>query len=254
MKKSLVAPAIGAAVLHAFSPSSAQASPDWDRYASSGYEYCDAVILGAHWGESVNQAKVTIGRKIGFGNAHIVASDLDTAVGYGQRCAFEDTGFSYEDAVALAQLWGIGVEDAKAQLAEKVSTGYRGLAEDVVAQAHSQGVTDDDWNNYANSGYAYCDAVMLGAHWGEGIEEAKLRIGRKIGWGDHHVVENDLQTARHQGQRCAFLDTGFGFNDAAALARMWGISVDEAKVALAEKVSMGWRQLADEVVTEAHQG
>lgn len=131
------APAVGAMLLQCIYAPHAVASYEWDLYASSGYEYCDAVILGDWWGESVDDAKVTIGRKLGWGNAHIVESDLGSARGEGLRCDFHDTGFVYEDAEAVAHLWGVSIDDAKAALAEKVSTGWRGLAEEVVAEAHS---------------------------------------------------------------------------------------------------------------------
>lgn len=113
------------------------ADGDWERYANSDYSYCDAVILGAYWSESVDEAKVTIGRKLGWGNAAIVASDIDTARRQGERCQFHDTGLIYEDAEAVAALWGVSVEDAKAALAEKVSMGLRDLAEEVVAAARA---------------------------------------------------------------------------------------------------------------------
>lgn len=114
-------------------------------------------------------------------------------------------------------------------------------------------LANNEWDLYASSGYEYCDAVMLGAVWGEAVDDAKMTIGRKIGWGNADIVENNLNTARRRGVRCDFHDTGFVYEDAEALAYLWDVSIDEAKVALAEKVSTGWRHLANEVVAEAHQ-
>lgn len=261
MKRSLV-PAAGVALLQSLGMPSALADADWDRYAASGYVYCDAVILSAHWGESVDEAKATIGRKLGWGNADIVASDLDEARDAGERCAFFDTGFVYEDAEALAAMWGVGVDDAKAALAEKVSTGYAELANEVVAQAHAmQGGHGDvehaelsEFDHFAASTYQYCDAVILGSHWNQSVDEAKARIGRKLGWGDDAVIETMLRDARRQNRRCTFDDSGFAYEDAQALAAMWGVGIADAKAALAEKVSMGWRELANQVITQAHGG
>lgn len=136
--KRILVSALGAALLQGVCAPPALADDDWDRYADSGYQYCDAVMLGAQWGQSVDEAKATIGRKLGWGNASIVESDLDSARQRNIRCQFEDTGFGYEDAEALAQMWEVAVDDAKAALAEKVSMGMRDLANEVVAQAHGE--------------------------------------------------------------------------------------------------------------------
>lgn len=109
---------------------------NFNRYAASGYEYCDAVILGLHWRLSPDQTKLEIGRNFATYNQTLVRDALNESRNNGNRCGFEDTGFSYEDAEAVAALWEIGVEDAKAALADKVSTGYRELAEQVIAEAY----------------------------------------------------------------------------------------------------------------------
>jgi len=133
--KRVLVHALGAALLQGACVPAAFADADWDRYANSGYEYCDAVILGAYWRQSVGDAKATIGRKLGWGNADIVANDIDSARSQGKRCQFHETGLAFEDAEAVAGLWGISVGDAKAALAEKVSMGMRDLAYEVVAEA-----------------------------------------------------------------------------------------------------------------------
>lgn len=134
--KRMLAPAIGALMLQGLAAPTAQANDDWTRYAESGLQYCDAVILGQFWGESVDEAKATIGRKIGWGNEQIVYDNLDSARARGDRCDFHDTGFSYDDANVLAGMWQVSIDEAKAALAEKVSTGYRELANEVVAEAY----------------------------------------------------------------------------------------------------------------------
>jgi hypothetical protein len=257
-------PAAGIALLHSMGVQPALADANFDRYAASGYVYCDAVILGSYWGESVDEAKATIGRKIGWGNDEVLATDLQSAIDNGERCSFADIEFVYEDAEALAQLWGVSVDDAKAALADKVSTGYTELAQQVVAQAHaalaeaesetagSSGSADLD--RFFASAYAYCDAVVLGQHWNQSAEEAKTLVGRKLGWGDDVYVQAALRDARVQNRRCAFDDTGYSYEDATALARLWGVGVNDAKSALAEKVSMGQRRLADQVVAQANGG
>ncbi len=127
--------AIGAALLQILSAQPAVADADIDRYVDSGYSYCDAVILGAFWGESVDDAKSTIGRKIGWGNFDIVADNIAVARESGERCEFSDTGFTFEDAEALAQLWDVGLVEAKTALIDKVSLGDQSLADDAVSDA-----------------------------------------------------------------------------------------------------------------------
>lgn len=109
---------------------------NFNRFARSGYEYCDAVILGAHWNMTADAAKLHAGNQFGIGNSTLVRDALAESRNNGNRCGFDDTGFSYEDAEAVAALWEISVDDAMAALADKVSTGYRELAEQVIAEAY----------------------------------------------------------------------------------------------------------------------
>lgn len=121
--------------MQAFSVQPAMAETDIDRYAASGYSYCDAMTLGTFWKESVDDAKATIGRKIGWGNAAIVKDNIADARKQGDRCNFADTGIAYADAEAVAALCKTSVGEAKAALAEKVSMGMKSLADDVIRDA-----------------------------------------------------------------------------------------------------------------------
>lgn len=47
--------------------------------------------------------------------------------------------------------------------------------------------------------------------------------------------------------------TDLDYADVEAVAALWGRSVDEAKAALAEKVSMGMKSLADDVIRDARE-
>lgn len=124
----------------------------------------------------------------------------------------------------------------------------------VLLQSFGGVAVADDWEHYANSGFQYCDAVMLGQHWNETVDDAKATIGRKVSLGNTYLVDHALRDARTQNRRCSFDDTGYSYEDAEALAQWWEVSTSEAKAALAEKVSMGWRELADEAIAEAHSG
>lgn len=254
--------AAGVLVYSAMGLQPAYADADWDRYADSAYQYCDAVILGEFWGQSVGEAKTLIGRKLGWGNGDIVASDIAQARSRGQRCSFADTGFSYSDAEAVSLLWGSDVADAKSAIADKVSVGNRNQADQLVAQARAVGKesldrgpggnqNQADFKRYVDSPYQYCDAVILGAYWGESAGAAKVTIGSKIGFGNADVVDANLADARRRGDRCQFHDTGFVYADAEAVAALWGISIGDAKSRLANKVSLGQRRIATEAVSHA---
>ncbi len=95
--------------------------------------------------------------------------------------------------------------------------------------------------------------MILGTSWKESVDDAKATIGRKIGWGNAAIVKDNIADARKQGDRCDFPETGLEYADAEAVAALWGRSVDGAKSALAEKVSMGMKSMADDVIREARE-
>jgi hypothetical protein len=88
-----------------------------DAFFSSGkYTYCDAKMLADYWGQSPVEAKARIGRKLLAGQGGIsvleqfVASARVQALSRLQSqpelCFFEEKGYTYDDAVALARFWG----------------------------------------------------------------------------------------------------------------------------------------------------
>lgn len=85
-----------------------------DAFFSSGkYTYCDAKILGNYWGQSVVDAKVLIGQKILSGErgmAYLEQYQVDAQVKAlsdpePSVCFFYEKGYTYDDAVALAEFW-----------------------------------------------------------------------------------------------------------------------------------------------------
>jgi hypothetical protein len=113
---SLTLTAVGAAA-----PAHADA---WDVFQSSHYIYCDAVLVSKLWKISVDNAKTQIGQKIINGIGDNVQLLLRESRSAGNRCAWEDTGYSYNDAAQLAQLWGVGVQQAKAKIANYLTQGH----------------------------------------------------------------------------------------------------------------------------------
>ena len=112
------------------------------------------------------------------------------------------------------------------------------------ALAHAES-PQQEWDRYAASRYRYCDAKILSAHWRQSVEEAKYRIGRKIGWGDTRILSGMMATAREEAvldpsRACTYDETGYSYKDAVKLAREWGVSPLEAKSMVENKVMRGW--------------
>jgi hypothetical protein len=100
--------------------------------------------------------------------------------------------------------------------------------------------------------YNYCDAKILAGAWATSEYEAKARGGAKIIANATPILEQALTEGRKKGKKCDWVDTGFTYEDAEALSKLWGTTVEEAKTALASKLTEGYRDLAKQVVAEAH--
>lgn len=108
------------------------------------YNYCDAKILASFWKVSEVDAKARGGAKLAAHAADAVEGALTGGRQAGAACTFADTGFTYDDAVALSKLWKVSVEEAKAALASKQTAGLRDLANQVVAEARTAGKSGGD--------------------------------------------------------------------------------------------------------------
>lgn len=102
---------------------------------------------------------------------------------------------------------------------------------------------------YDASPYMFCDAVMVGVLYGVNGIEGKSKIGANIlQGGGIPEVERLLAQARAGGVQCNFEDTGYQYNDAAILAGVWIVNVDQAKAKIAQIVSSGDRGVLDRVL------
>jgi hypothetical protein len=90
-------------------------SQEMRAFLTSQYDYWDAKVLANYWGQSVDDAKARIGRKILWGGANIAILEqflLDArvkalqSVGRGPNYLFNASSYKYDDAVLLAQFWG----------------------------------------------------------------------------------------------------------------------------------------------------
>jgi hypothetical protein len=108
----------------------AEARSDMDRFAASGYTYCDAKLIGDLWGIGVDQAKAQIGMKIRTGIGGNIPSVLQLSRQAGHACTWDDTGYTYEDAQQLAELWGTSDPyHAKLKVARYYTNGQSHIVE-----------------------------------------------------------------------------------------------------------------------------
>ena len=90
----------------------------WNKYFTQGYNYCDALVLAAFWGEkSAGDAKARLGHKmLAFGPAegrlHITSARAKALKKPVEEmpCWYTDGGYTYDDAVLLGNYWGSGLE------------------------------------------------------------------------------------------------------------------------------------------------
>jgi len=244
-------------------PVQANTQEEWDHYNGSAYDFCDAKVLGAHWGESEKDAKYRIGRKIGWGDQSILEEALADARAQAlsagtPTCTIQEAGYDYQDAEALARTWNKSIDDTKTHMVNKIFWGNEDLLQKELQAAQtppSDPESNIDYsgsplqspserNAYDVSAYDYCDAKVLGAHWGESTTDAKYRIGWKIGRSEQSTVESNLAAARSQAlsagtPTCTIQEVGYTYKDAEILAVAWNKSVDEAKTTMVTKVFWG---------------
>lgn len=222
-----------------------------NRFFDAGYSYCDARVLAHHWGQELWESKVRAGRTVARNGSARLRVDLGAArarVGRGEiaPCEFHDTGFEAEQAQALATLWGVGTQQAKAKVAWAASTGDAESVHAALAAAGASTPTPaaEDRDHLAtflaSDTYDYCHARMVGALWGGDVREAKATIGLKLdmGWTDSLAML--LDRARQNAQqvpaaRCTFQESPYLYEDAAALARLWGVDTAQAKARVEQK-------------------
>lgn len=102
--------------LIAQSQSSSEEQKDLEAYSRSKYTYIDAKLLAKMWNKDVSEVKVHIGFKLLSGP--LTADELEqnlvdarikalASVNSNQGLTYwQDSGQTYDDAVALAKLWG----------------------------------------------------------------------------------------------------------------------------------------------------
>jgi hypothetical protein len=129
----------------------------------------------------------------------------------------------------------------------------------------AKNVKNDELQAFFNSKYDYWDARILADFWGENVEDAKARMGRKILWGQENVsiLEQFLVDARVQALRSVrpsrnpssyklYRDSTYNYNDAATLAKFWGDrSPMDAKLRIERNLILGNDELIQQALQQA---
>lgn len=103
-----------------------ETDPD-THYVNSSFGYCDAKVLAALWGESIDEAKTSIGRMLMNDERPLLEDKLngsreralESFSNRDIRCHYDEIGLGYEDAVALGTFWSIDPWEAKMRIEEK---------------------------------------------------------------------------------------------------------------------------------------
>jgi len=255
----------------------------FELYADSAYSYDDAAALATLWSTGVYDAKLLIGTKIQFGDQKLLQEMLYEARIHERKLGedlsdgdaklfglYADSRYSYNDADTLATFWGIDVYSAKLRIGTKIQFSDQKLLDGLLydARAHDRKLGDSDdaklFGLYVDSTYSYNDAETLATFWGIDVHSAKLRIGTKIQFGDHKLLQGMLYDARVYERKIGedlsdgdaklfelYADSRYGYTDAEALAGLWSTDVHSAKLLIGTKVQFGDHKLLDGLLHEA---
>lgn len=118
---------------------------------------------------------------------------------------------------------------------------------------------------YQTSKYDYWDARVLADYWGQSVDEAKARMGRKILWGskDVAILEQFLVDARVNALQLVesapelssyklFRESKLTYEDAEALAKLWGDpSPIDAKLRIERNLILGNDEILQQALRDA---
>lgn len=238
------------------------------KWANSGYHYCDAKVLGALWRTDPYGAKKRVGRKLLAGNYRGVQKDLARARLQATRrpglaCDYHEAGYSYRDAEKLARYWRVPVGEAKTMIARKVLAGHDRLLRKTLARTRpaSPGAAAGTPTRrfplrsvttarkaFFGAGHGYCDAKLLGQMWRTSPWQAKSMGGYMLLGGGQKTLTGTLHMSRKLAARtrkgaCTFAEAGFTPRDAQKLARLWRTNPKAARTRAEQKILWGGQRL-----------
>jgi hypothetical protein len=160
--------------------------------------------------------------------------------------AYVDAGYSFDDAVALAQLWGTGQDfyQVKVKAGRFLQQGIPLKASPLADPTADRGYSDEQLVDlFVGCGYTLQDAQLLADKWDVDVSEAKARAGRELKTVGVLPFVDPAPTTGNSADDVAFnafFDAGFDYDDAVALARFWGLGQPaDAKVKAGNLVRAG---------------
>ncbi|MEM7725052.1 MAG: hypothetical protein AAF208_01610 [Cyanobacteria bacterium P01_A01_bin.45] len=124
-----------------------------------------------------------------------------------------------------------------------------------------------EFNAFFRSKYDYWDARVLADFWGQRVDEAKARMGRKILWGKENVsiLEQYLVDARVQALQSAgkstpskpnpyklYIESKYDYDDAVKLAKFWGDRTPfDAKLRIERNLILGQQDIVEKALRQA---
>ncbi len=230
--------------------SSAQQDQAISAYFAAGYDYNDALALAKLWHMSGDPSaiKAEAGRRLLAGQTlpfKPSVAGVATATEDADLSAFFAAGYTYDDAVGLAQLWKISDPyQAKIDAGQKLLAGVTlpiapsstPTAPTVVASPNDS-VTIADVNAYFAAGYTYEDALGLGNLWKiADTYQVKIDAGAKLLAGEtlpvapgsqptpaSEISANASATAEENAVNKYFA-AGYTYDDAVTLGSLWKIT------------------------------
>jgi len=213
--------------------------PSESRYYVDGWSWCDVLLLARSQSTDANTARKRLGEAIARGGEEELRrgiGDTRAAVvpdGF-STCPYWEAGFSYDDAELLGSVWGVDVYEAKARIEDALIWRTEDKIWTALHEAKAESAQKQE--QFLASGLSFCDAELLAREWGVSAEEARGVIGTKSMTARDPQIRRDLKLARkHHGRdesACAWYDIGYTYEDAEALASLWGVETWEAKARL----------------------
>jgi uncharacterized protein YciW len=226
---------------------SAQQDQAISAYFAAGYDYNDALALAQLWHMSGDPSTIKAeagrlllaGQKLPFAAS---ATGVATAAQDADLNAFFAAGYTYEDAVGLAQLWKMtdpyqAKIDAGAKLVAGVALPLKPGSQPTaptVATSSSDSVSTADLNAYFAAGYTYEDALGLGTLWKDSdTYQVKVDAGAKLLAGETLPVAPGSQptpaaeisanaaASASDAAVAAYFSAGYTYDDAVTLGTLW---------------------------------
>ncbi|MGF1676457.1 MAG: hypothetical protein ACFCUV_22665 [Rivularia sp. (in: cyanobacteria)] len=155
------------------------------------------------------------------------------------------------------------INNVNAQIANQTSPKKSlSVEQNIFIKAATKQVKEKEFKAFFNSKYDYWDARVLADYWGQSVSEAKARMGRKILWGksDVAILEQFLVDARIQALQKVqgsnpslemYSNSGYNYNDAEKLAKLWGESSPwEAKIRIEKNLILGQREVIEQALQQ----